>query len=114
MTSATNTKSAVSALWLEQEILKMLEEAGVGRLTAENQEKYLPQFVTEAQFRLGVALTPHLTTETAEELANLIDSDAGAEEMEVFWHKAVPEYDSVIKNALEEYTQECVALLQAH
>lgn len=93
--------------FLYQHIQRILDENGFENLTEETRNQYLPQLVAEAERRLGVAVLPHLTEETAKELMQLVESgNATPEQMQTFWTNNIPDFEALIQKTLGEYAQE--------
>lgn len=88
----------------------MLLEHGFDRLSPEDQAGYFPQFVAEAELRLGGALGKFLTTpESAGMFAHLLESDAGPDAWLAFWKKNVPSFEQVVEETLQKYATEVAA-----
>lgn len=99
--------------FLEEGILKILEESGLGELTEENKAKFLPQFVAKAEYNIGLALLPKIKDEFAEEFVTLSsDEDTNADQWREFWTKAVPDYEQVVKESITEFAKQCQELLK--
>ncbi len=93
--------------FLESFLKDLLDQHGFSKLSEEDQESYLPQFVAEAEKRLGVALLPYLKTETAAaEFEALLQKDASAEEWSAFWQRQVPDFQQVATDALADFAKE--------
>ncbi len=93
--------------FLQAFIEKTLDEAGMESLTEETRGQYVPQFMAEAERRIGIALTPLLNEQAADELAELLRSgNATPEAMQKFWTTHVPNVQTEIQRVLQEFGQE--------
>lgn len=93
--------------FLYQRIQKILDENGFENLTEETRDQYLPQLVAEAERRLGVAVLPLLTEDSAKVLVGLMkDEKTTAEEMQTFWTTYIPDFENVIQTALDNFATE--------
>lgn len=54
---------------LEAIVLAMLNKYGFNKMSEVEQKEFFPQFMAEAERRIGVALLPHLSEEDAKKLA---------------------------------------------
>lgn len=91
---------------LEELILNILNENGFDKLDDESKKTYLPQFMAQAEQRLGAALLPHLNEESANLFVELTKKQAKPSEWLVFWHEHVANFDSVVKETLGEFAAE--------
>lgn len=85
-------------------IHNLLDEAGFSEISQTMRDQYVPQFVAEAERRLGLALMPKLNEESAKELVKLAESDASPGELKDFWIKNVPEFDEIVKKTLDDFS----------
>ncbi len=93
--------------FLEKFVLEALKNHGFDKLSAADQASFLPQFMAVAEERLGLALLPKLTSESAaDELNELLQSDASPEQWFSFWEKHVPDFAGVVKETLENFAAE--------
>ncbi|MBI2437015.1 MAG: hypothetical protein HYV41_04730 [Candidatus Magasanikbacteria bacterium] len=93
--------------FLKLYIEKTLDEAGFDKMTEETRAQYVPQFVAEAERRIGLALMPRLPGEAAMELEQLLGKeDINPEEMQQFWKKYVPDFDEVLQKTLTDFAEE--------
>lgn len=97
--------------FLEEQILSVLESAGLNNLSEENKKRFLPQLSAEAEYRLGLGLLPLLNEEQGEVLTGLIEKEAGAEEFAKFWQDSVPNLKDVISKILTDFGEECHQIL---
>lgn len=99
--------------YLEQYVLKALEENGFANLTEENKKLMLPQFVAEAEKRIGATLLPMLNEESAEKFAELTKQEStGPEEWWKFWTENIPNFAEVVDKVLSDYKEEIKTALQ--
>lgn len=98
--------------FLEQFIETTLDEAGFNTLTEETRAQYVPQFVAEAERRIGLALIPKLTETSAKELDELLKNDEmTAEEMRKFWVKSIPNFETTVQETLKNFAVELKDML---
>jgi len=93
--------------FLESYIHQLLDEHGFEGLTEETRDEYLPQFVGEAQRRIGLAVLPKLDEAAAKELAELVKAeDVTPEKLRAFWEEKVPDFESIVKETLDAFSVE--------
>lgn len=89
-------------------MLDALHTKGFDKISPDDQAALLPQFVVEAERRLGLAMMPALQKE--EDVVTfttmLEQGTATPEEWLAFWHKAVPQFDVLVKQTLEAFADE--------
>lgn len=101
------TPSQPSFSFLEKFVLEALNNHGFDKLSPADQASFLPQFMAEAEERLGVALLPKLTSESAaKELNALLRREAAPEEWLAFWKKHVPDFTVIVKDTLKSFASE--------
>lgn len=92
---------------LEQYVLKVLNENGFDKLDEQAKKQYLPQFVVQAEQRLGAALLPLLNEESANAFVELTKKqDAKPDEWWGFWKKHVPDFEKLVEKTLQEFAVE--------
>ncbi|OGH64414.1 MAG: hypothetical protein A2821_02750 [Candidatus Magasanikbacteria bacterium RIFCSPHIGHO2_01_FULL_41_23] len=92
-----------------QELLKKLD---LGDMTKEELDDYVPQLVVQAEARLGAAMVPLISEKFGNRFADLLEKDSTSrEEWLKFWHEAVPNFDDQVKKVLQDFSQECVRIL---
>ena len=105
---------AVSANFLQEYVLKVLKANGFNDLTEENQKKFLPQFVAEAEKRVGMNLLPKLNEENTKKFVELTKKqDASPEEWWEFWSNNVPDFLEIVKSTLADFAEEVKKILAA-
>lgn len=94
--------------FLEQFVLDALRAKGFDKMSPEDQTAMLPQFVAEAERRLGLAAMPalHKEEDVVEFTEMLERSTVTPEEWLAFWHKAVPQFDTLVKKTLDAFVEE--------
>mgnify|MGYP006307534713 CR=1 FL=1 len=98
--------------FLEEYIKGVLMEIGIGELTEENRNKFMPQLISEAQYRLGLALTPHIPDEKMEEFTKMVDNEEeDPEKWKDFWEDAVPDYKDIVSETLDKFAKDCKTIL---
>jgi hypothetical protein len=98
--------------FLETYIQKLLDEQGFSELSEETRNQYIPQFVAEAQERLGIVLLEKLSEENAVKLASMLkDGDIDQDSLKNFWVASVPDFESIVKKVLEDFAQELKGLV---
>ncbi len=93
-------------------IQQMLVAENFDRLPQADQDAYLPQFVSEVERRIGIAILPKLPPEGADEFAEMTKKkDASPEEWATFWQSKVPDYEEVVRNVLTDFQKELHTLM---
>jgi len=93
--------------FLHQFIQRALDDAGFQNLTEQTRAEYIPQFAAEAERRIGLALIPRLSPESAEELTTMLADDAVTpEQLREFWKRSVPDFEHVVERTLNEFSKE--------
>lgn len=93
-------------------ITKLLAQNGYDNLSVGVQQEFVPQFVAHAQVRIGAALLPLLKPEAAKKMEKLIASKkATAQDWADFWSDSVPNYEEVVKKALQDFAVEVKGVL---
>ncbi|OGH89709.1 MAG: hypothetical protein A2537_02330 [Candidatus Magasanikbacteria bacterium RIFOXYD2_FULL_36_9] len=91
---------------LEELVLSILNENGFDKLDEEAKKEYLPQFLAQAQQRIGAALLPLLSEDSAKQFVELSKKETNPEKWWEFWQTNVPNFNDVVKNALAGFAQE--------
>lgn len=91
---------------LEELVLNILNENGFDKLDEEAKKTYFPQFMAQAEQRMGAALLPLLNEESANLFVELTKKQVKPEEWLKFWHDNVENFDDVVKKTLGEYALE--------
>ena len=98
--------------FLEEYIMDVLKQNGLGKLTEENRKKYLPQLSTEAERQIGLALMPKLNEQNAVEFAKMMEKSENSPEVwQKFWRDAVPDYETVVTEVLVKFATQCADIL---
>lgn len=100
--------------FLETYIQRILDENGFEALSEQARAQYVPQFVAEAQRRIGVAVLPMLTEESANALAAIVkDEHVNAEQLRSFWEQHVPDFENIVKQTMDAFAVEMRQTLAA-
>lgn len=91
---------------LEELILSILNENGFDKLDDEAKKTYLPQFMAQAEQRIGAALLPLLNEESANRFVELTKKQAKPADWLTFWHDNIPNFDEVVKKTLTDFALE--------
>ena len=92
---------------LEEFVLNALNKQGFEKLKDADQEMFFPQYMAEAERRLGLAMAPYFTAESAEEFKKLsMKTDSTSEEWFAFWTKSVPNFMEVLNKTLADFATE--------
>lgn len=92
---------------IRQFVETLMDENGFAGLSEETRGQYLPQFMAEAERRIGLAVLPFLDAAGAEEFKNLVENEkATSEQLFSFWQGKVPNLDTVVKTALQQFATE--------
>lgn len=93
--------------FLDSQIQKLLDDNGFAEMSEAVRNEYVPQLIAEAQRRLGLAVLPLLSEQSAEELAGILESDSvTAEMLQDFWTRAVPNFEAVVDTTLHSFASE--------
>ncbi len=92
--------------FLEEYVLQILRQSGFEKLSEDNKAELLPQFVVEAQRRIGAAILPLLDEPTAEQFVVLAREETTPDEWWKFWNASVPDFTDVVQRALEGFGAE--------
>lgn len=87
-------------------IEQLFDSEGFASLDEITRQQYIPQFVAEAERRLGLALMPLINDASVEELAKLVEGSPTGAELNDFWKRSVPEFDDVVKVTLNNFAKE--------
>jgi hypothetical protein len=97
--------------FFEEFILDVLRNANV-TMTEDMKKEYVPQFIAEAEQRLGAALLPLLSEDGQVELISFMkDSSVTTEQWVQFWKKHVVNFEEVVQHTLDAFAQELRAVL---
>ncbi|MFA7653490.1 MAG: DUF5663 domain-containing protein [Candidatus Magasanikbacteria bacterium] len=100
--------------FLQAFIEEQLKLAGYDDLSSTVRQELVPQFIVEAQRRLGSAIMPHLSEATAQQLVDFTAKpEVDPEAMWNFWQKNVPNFESIVKDTLNKYAAEMQEALKA-
>ncbi|MBU0545952.1 hypothetical protein KKA13_01725 [Patescibacteria group bacterium] len=100
--------------FLEEYVLKILQENGFENLSDENRKLMLPQFVAQAEKRIGAALLPLLDEEKAKKFTELAQDEKTTPEIWWnFWNENIPNFTEVVKKELDSYAEEVKKALVA-
>jgi len=91
---------------LEELIVSILNENGFDKMDQEAQKEYLPQFVAQAEQRIGAALLPLLKEDSAKQFVELSQKETTPQQWWDFWQEHVPNFVDVVKGALSGFAQE--------
>ncbi|EKE06817.1 MAG: hypothetical protein ACD_18C00267G0002 [uncultured bacterium] len=88
-------------------IEKTLDEAGFETLSEETRSEYVPQFVAEAERRLGLALIPKLSEESVKNLEKFLQQkDFSLEDLQQFWVDNIPDFQATVEQTLLDFKGE--------
>lgn len=92
---------------LEQFVLEALNKQGFDKMKEGDQKMFFPQFMTEAERRVGLVLAPRLTAESADEFQKLmLKENSTSDDWYNFWSKNVPDFMELVKKALADFAVE--------
>jgi len=98
--------------FLEVYLLQVLNENGFEKLDDDAKKTYFPQFMAQAEQRLGSALLPLLNEDSANQFVELTKKNADPDTWFNFWHDHVPNFDEVVKKTLNEFATEIKSAFQ--
>ena len=96
---------------IEQAVLGILSQHGFENLSESDQQAFFPQFVAEAERRLGLAVLPLLDEEAAKEFEKKLHEEESADQWYAFWSKYVPNFNELIDDTLEKFGSEVAAVM---
>lgn len=91
---------------LQELILSILNKNGFENLDEEAKKEYLPQFLAQAEQRIGNALLPLLNEASAKQFVELTKKETTPDQWWEFWQKNVPNFNEVVREALAGFEQE--------
>ncbi len=91
---------------LEELVLGILNDSGFEHLDDEAKKEYLPQFLAQAEQRIGNAVLPLLNEQSAKQFVELTKQETTPEQWWSFWQENVPNFTEVVKEALSGFAQE--------
>ncbi len=99
--------------FLEKYILETLQKNGLDNLSETNKQIYLPQLMLQAQQRIGMALMAKLDEKNTEKFVKMMEQgdEYSWEQWQQFWKQAVPSYETVVRETLDTFGEECKAIL---
>lgn len=98
--------------FLRAYIERLLDDNGFAAVKEDVRAQYIPQFVGEAQRRLGLAVLPLLDKKAADALAALLeDPNMTQEDIQAFWKTNVPNFESVVQKTLMDFAEELKGVL---
>lgn len=100
--------------FLTEYVLQLLEDNGLGDLTEEQRNAYVPQLLSQLEERIGLQLLPTLSDEDKQSFVALIQNEsASAEDWQTFWHNAVPDFEAQMSAILLAFGKEVQEALQS-
>lgn len=97
--------------FLDGFVEQILRESGFESMTEETRAMFVPQFVAEAEQRLGSALIPMLSADANKKLDELLSSSLDQESVRNFWISNIENFDDVVAKILEEFRVDVVKIL---
>ncbi len=98
--------------FLEVYLLQVLNENGFEKLDDDAKKMYFPQFMAQAEQRLGATLLPLLNEETANKFVELTKQQADPNTWFEFWNANIPNFEEVIKKTLNDFAVEIKAAFE--
>jgi len=96
-------------------IVQLLAQNGYNNLGDDLKKEFVPQFVAHAEVRIGAALLPLLKSEAAGKMRKLLaGKKTTAQDWADFWTENVPNYEEVVKKALQDFAVELKGALAIH
>lgn len=94
--------------FLHQYIERLIDESGAfDSLSEDTRAEFIPQFIAEAERRIGLSVLPRLDEAGAQEFATLVQKEGVTpEELSAFWYAKVPDLDMLMQRTLEEFAAE--------
>ncbi|PIR76662.1 MAG: hypothetical protein COU32_00920 [Candidatus Magasanikbacteria bacterium CG10_big_fil_rev_8_21_14_0_10_42_10] len=101
------TQQSKQFSFLESRIYAMMDDAGLSAMSEETMNQFLPQFVAEAERRIGLAYTALLDESGSDAFAALFEGeDISQDEIKAFLEQHVPQYQEVAQKTLEAFAKE--------
>lgn len=97
--------------FVEQAVLSVLSKYGFENLSETDQQGFFPQFVVEAERRLGLAVLPLLNEEAAAGFEKLLKEETDADKWYAFWSKYLPNFNELMTETLEKFGAEVAAVM---
>ncbi len=99
---------------LEQFILKLLADNGLGNITDDQRAIYVPKLLSQLEQRIGIELMPKLSEPHLDKFSALIDdTQTTPETWQAFWHEAVPDFEQALQDIMEEFAADVSEQLAA-
>ena len=96
--------------FLQDQVRALLEQHGFNDLSEADKQAYLPQFLAEAERRIGQHVVPHLSEEAADTFIQMLENEKTTqEEWNSFWVGQVPQYEKVVEEALQSFAKDVTA-----
>ena len=93
--------------FLGQYVNTLFDQEGFAEMTEETRKQMIPQFMAEAERRIGIAVLPELSEESAKEFVKLAeDEDVTPEKINAFLQENVPNFKEVVQKTLKDFTVE--------
>ena len=106
------TSSDAQFDFLRTYIERLLDDNGFAAVKEDVRAQYIPQFVGEAQRRLGLAVLPLLDKNATDALSTLLDDpNVTQESIRVFWTAHVPNFESIVEKTLMDFAEELKGVL---
>ena len=87
-------------------VFSTLSNKGFDKLSQEDQDRMLPQFVSALENRLGAELLPSLDEAGAKEFAKLMEGEPTGEDWYGFWSSHVPDFEEKVKVVIVEFADQ--------
>lgn len=97
--------------FLDSYVEDILRENGFENMNEETRAMFVPQFVAEAEQRLGDAITPRLSAEAQKELDSLLAQPLDQTRMRNFWTTHISGFDDVVAKTLEQFRIDVIQIL---
>lgn len=91
---------------LEELLAEILNSNGFDKLDEETKREYMPQFMAQAEQRVGAALLPLLNQESASKFVELSQKESTPDEWWNFWQENVPNFSEVVRQSLMDFAAE--------
>jgi hypothetical protein len=93
-------------------VLGLLESFGLGGMTEEQLNTYLPQLVAQLEQRVGLALLPKLSDTDGDTFARMVNTPGLAgKDWQEFWYKSVPNFEEELHKILLDFKEEMKTFL---
>ena len=98
--------------FLKDYVEALLIKNGLGDITEQQKNIYVPQILGHLEERIGLEMLPKLSKTKITEFSKLLEKEnVDPEEWKNFWYKAVPKFEEEIQKILESFAKRVKEIL---